>query len=194
MLDLVREHVARTDDRLSPEGASRCIEADAGSLSRCRSRDSAGYGQGRRLPRSDLRPLPAPDIVIDHDGTMRTLISNGTVVTAATANEADVVIDGERVTGVVAPGTAHDGFDRVIDATGRYVIPGGVDMHTHMELPVSGTHSCDTYETGTRAAAIGGTTTIVDYAGAELSSIDGRSLRPVLEGLGGRPRPERLSA
>ena len=96
---------------------------------------------------------------------MRTLISNGTVVTAATANEADVVIDGERVTGVVSPGTAGDGFDRVIDATGRYVIPGGVDMHTHMELPVSGTHSCDTYETGTRAAAIGGTTTIVDYAG-----------------------------
>jgi dihydropyrimidinase len=96
---------------------------------------------------------------------MRTLISNGTVVTAATANEADVVIEGERVTGVVAPGTVGGEFDRVIDATGRYVIPGGVDMHTHMELPVSGTHSCDTYETGTRAAAIGGTTTIVDYAG-----------------------------
>ena len=80
--------------------------------------------------------------MIDHDGTMRTLISNGTVVTAATANEADVVIEGERVTGVVAPGASGGEFDRVIDATGRYVIPGGVDMHTHMELPVSGTHSC----------------------------------------------------
>ncbi len=96
---------------------------------------------------------------------MRTLISNGTVVTAATAAEADVVIDGERIVAVVAPGTAREQFDRVIDATGRYVIPGGVDMHTHMELPVSGTSSSDTYETGTRAAAIGGTTTIVDYAG-----------------------------
>lgn len=96
---------------------------------------------------------------------MRTLISNGTVVTAASATEADVIIEGERIVGVVAPGSAGDGFDRVIDATGRYVIPGGVDMHTHMELPVSGTSSSDTYETGTRAAAIGGTTTIVDYAG-----------------------------
>lgn len=96
---------------------------------------------------------------------MRTLISNGTVVTAATATEADVVIDGEQIVGVVSPGAAGDEVDRVIDATGRYVIPGGVDMHTHMELPVSGTSSSDTYETGTRAAAIGGTTTIVDYAG-----------------------------
>ena len=96
---------------------------------------------------------------------MRTLISNGTVVTAASATEADVLIEGERIVGVVAPGSIRERFDRVIDATGRYVIPGGVDMHTHMELPVSGTSSSDTYETGTRAAAIGGTTTIVDYAG-----------------------------
>lgn len=96
---------------------------------------------------------------------MRTLISNGTVVTAAAATESDVVIEGERIVGVVAPGSADGDFDRVIDATGRYVIPGGVDMHTHMELPVSGTVSSDTYETGTRAAAVGGTTTIVDYAG-----------------------------
>ncbi|MEN8040274.1 MAG: dihydropyrimidinase [Actinomycetota bacterium] len=98
-------------------------------------------------------------------GTMRTLISNGTVVTAATATEADVIIEDERVAGVVDPGSAGGEFDRVIDATGRYVIPGGVDMHTHMELPVSDTSSADTYATGTRAAAIGGTTTIVDYAG-----------------------------
>jgi dihydropyrimidinase len=96
---------------------------------------------------------------------MRTLIGDGTVITGGVAVEADVVIDGERVVGVVEPGTADGVFDAHIDATGRYVIPGGVDMHTHMELPVSGTVSSDTYASGTVAAAIGGTTTIVDYAG-----------------------------
>ncbi len=87
-------------------------------------------------------------------GTMRTLISNGTLVTGAMATEADVIIDGEQIVGVVEPGPAGDDFDRVIDATGRYVIPGGVDMHTHMELPVSGTFSADNYETGTKAALV----------------------------------------
>ena len=96
---------------------------------------------------------------------MRKLISNGTVVTAGMVADADIVVDGEHIVGVVDPGTAGDGFDLMIDATGRYVIPGGVDMHTHMELPVSGTTSSDTYATGTVAAALGGTTTIVDYAG-----------------------------
>ena len=54
--------------------------------------------------------------------------------------------------------------DTVIDATGKYVIPGGIDAHTHMELPFGGTEACDTFETGTRAAAWGGTTTIIDFA------------------------------
>ena len=52
----------------------------------------------------------------------------------------------------------------MIDATGKYVVPGGVDCHTHMELPFGGTFASDTFETGTRAAAWGGTTTIVDFA------------------------------
>ncbi|MGI9643120.1 MAG: dihydropyrimidinase [Acidimicrobiia bacterium] len=95
---------------------------------------------------------------------MRTLISGGTVVTAADVVEADVVISGSKIEAVVDHGTAG-AVDRRIDASGRFVIPGGVDMHTHMELPVSGTASSDTHGTGTRAAAIGGTTTIVDYAG-----------------------------
>ncbi len=58
----------------------------------------------------------------------------------------------------------EEGCDRVIDAAGKYVIPGGIDVHTHMELPFGGTFACDTFETGTRAAAWGGMTTIVDLA------------------------------
>lgn len=96
---------------------------------------------------------------------MRTLIQNGTVVTAAGTFEADVVIEGEVVVGIVDRGLAADEFDRVIDASDKLVLPGGVDMHTHMELPVSGTSSADSYHTGSRAAAAGGTTTMVDYAG-----------------------------
>jgi dihydropyrimidinase len=100
---------------------------------------------------------------------MRTLIRGGTVVSAADTSVADVLIDGERFAGIAAP-DAHrwdHQVDRVIDATDRYVIPGGVDIHTHMELPVSGTVSSDDFTTGTRAALFGGTTTIVDYAGQE---------------------------
>jgi dihydropyrimidinase len=82
----------------------------------------------------------------------------------------DVLIDGERVVALLAPGENTLGVDlaasaeRVIDATGKYVVPGGVDIHTHMELPFGGTSASDTFETGTRAAAHGGTTTIVDFA------------------------------
>lgn len=99
-----------------------------------------------------------------------TLITSGTVVNATGAAPADVLVDGDTVAAVLAPGAAllgHDlaaGVDRVIDAAGKYVIPGGVDAHTHMEMPFGGTNASDTFETGTRAAAWGGTTTIVDFA------------------------------
>ena len=97
---------------------------------------------------------------------MRTLIKNGTVVTHAGRSAADVLIDGEVVVAIAAPGSHswEDGADRVIDAGGRYVLPGGVDVHTHMELPFGGTYASDDFESGTRAAAWGGTTTIVDFA------------------------------
>ena len=92
---------------------------------------------------------------------MRTLIENGTVVTASEMSRADVLIEGERI---LAVGTGFGEVDKVIDATRRYVMPGGIDVHTHMELPFGGTCASDDFATGTRAAAFGGTTTIVDFA------------------------------
>jgi dihydropyrimidinase len=96
---------------------------------------------------------------------MRTLISNGTVVTADGSFEADVLIDGEKIAQLGA-GLAGSGVtaDEKIDARGKWVIPGAIDVHTHMELPFGGTSAKDTFETGTRAAAFGGTTSIVDFA------------------------------
>src|SRR5580704_15906753 len=86
---------------------------------------------------------------------MTTLITGGTVVSATGSGPADVLIDG----------------------TGLYVIPGGVDAHTHMQMPFGGTQASDTFETGSRAAAWGGTTTIVDFA---IQSV-GKSLREGLD-------------
>jgi len=117
-----------------------------------------------------------------------TVIRNGLVVTASDETAADVLIDGEQVVALAASGsTVAQGWtaDTVLDATGRYVIPGGVDAHTHMELPFGGTFASDTFETGTRAAAWGGTTTIIDFAvqASAASRADGRagSLREGLD-------------
>ncbi len=98
---------------------------------------------------------------------MRTLITGGTVVNADGSVLADVLVDGETIaaigTGLAASPLAQ-GVDRTIDATGKLVIPGAIDVHTHMELPFGGTFAKDTFETGTRAAAFGGTTSIIDFA------------------------------
>jgi dihydropyrimidinase len=109
---------------------------------------------------------------------MRTLISNGTVVTAEGSYEADVLIDGERIAQLGA-GLSGSGAtaDETIDARGKWVIPGAIDVHTHMELPFGGTFAKDTFETGTRAAAFGGTTSIVDFA----VQSKGKSLREGLD-------------
>jgi len=109
---------------------------------------------------------------------MRTLIRNGTIVTADASYQADVLIDGETIAQIGRDlAGAGIGADDTIDAAGRYVIPGGIDVHTHMELPFGGTSAKDTFETGTRAAAFGGTTTIVDFA----VQSRGRSLREGLD-------------
>jgi dihydropyrimidinase len=97
------------------------------------------------------------------------LIANGQVVSPDGVTHLDVLVDGERIAALLPPGSSALGevaasADRVIDATGRYLLPGGVDAHTHMEVPFGATAASDTFESGTRAAAWGGTTTIIDFA------------------------------
>jgi dihydropyrimidinase len=93
---------------------------------------------------------------------MRTVIRNGRIVTAVDDYTADILIEGEQIATI---GRSIDAqADRVIDAKGRMVIPGGIDPHTHLDLPFGGTSSSDDFETGTKAAAHGGTTTIIDFA------------------------------
>ena len=97
----------------------------------------------------------------------RTLIKNGTVVSPTGRHEVDVLIEGEKILALLERGKAESlniAADKVVDATGKYVVPGGIDVHTHMELPFGGTAAVDTFETGTIAAAWGGVTTIVDMA------------------------------
>ena len=93
---------------------------------------------------------------------MRTVIRNGRIVTAVDDYHADILIE-EGTIAMIARSIEADA-DRVIDAKGRLVIPGGIDPHTHMDLPFGGTSSSDDFESGTIAAAHGGTTTIIDFA------------------------------
>ncbi|MDE3193383.1 MAG: dihydropyrimidinase [Chloroflexota bacterium] len=93
---------------------------------------------------------------------MKTLITGGTVVTATDTYKADVLIDGEKVAAIGKDLRA--GGAKRVDASRKYVIPGGIDVHTHMELPFGGTFASDDFHTGTVAAAFGGTTSIVDFA------------------------------
>ena len=96
---------------------------------------------------------------------MRTLITNGHVVTAIDDYMGDILIDGEQIAALGGPGAfASAQYDAVIDAREKYVFPGAIDVHTHMELPLPTTVASDDFETGTIAAACGGTTTILDFA------------------------------
>ncbi|MCB1488215.1 MAG: amidohydrolase family protein, partial [Bauldia sp.] len=90
---------------------------------------------------------------------MSTVIKGGTIVTADTTFPADILIEGETITAIGKDLTG----DTVIDAAGCYVMPGGIDPHTHMEMPFMGTHSADDFHSGTRAGVSGGTTMMVDF-------------------------------
>jgi len=91
---------------------------------------------------------------------MTTVIRNGTIVTADLTQKADVLIEGGRIAAI---GQGLTGGE-VIDASGCYVMPGGIDPHTHLEMPFMGTYSSDDFESGTRAALAGGTTMVIDFA------------------------------
>ncbi|WP_031465672.1 dihydropyrimidinase [Sciscionella sediminilitoris] len=93
----------------------------------------------------------------------RTLIHGGTVLAASGPFAADVLVEGETIAALLRPGAEPGAVDERIDARGKYVLPGGIDAHTHMEMPFGGAFAVDTFETGTRAAAWGGTTTIIDF-------------------------------
>ena len=93
---------------------------------------------------------------------MSLLIKNGRIITAVDDYHADLFVENETIS-VIGKNLAMDA-DQVIDAAGKYVFPGGVDPHTHLDMPFGGTTSADDFETGTRAAAHGGTTTLIDFA------------------------------
>ena len=120
---------------------------------------------------------------------MRTLITNGTIVTADGSAVADVLVDGETIAAIGRDLVAGGACRRTRRSTrrGKYVIPGAIDVHTHMELPFGGTFAKDTFETGTRAAAFGGTTTIVDFA----VQSRGKSLREGLDAWHAKARGQR---
>jgi dihydropyrimidinase len=106
---------------------------------------------------------------------MSLLIKNGRIITASEDYVADVFIEGEKIKaiGIGLPINA----DETIDATGMFVFPGGIDPHVHLDMPFMGTFSSDTYETGTRAALHGGTTTVIDF----ILQKQGNSLKAALE-------------
>lgn len=94
---------------------------------------------------------------------MSLLIRNGTVVTSTKTQKADILIDGERIRDI-SENIPLERAHRIIDATGMLLLPGGIDVHTHLDMPFGGTTSSDDFETGTKAAAFGGTTTLIDFA------------------------------
>jgi len=104
------------------------------------------------------------------------VIKNGTVVTATDTCVADVGVSGHKVSAIAAQ-LPIENAGKVVDAAGCFVIPGGIDVHTHLDMPFGGTMSADDFETGTIAAAFGGTTTLIDFA----IQYKGQSLREAFD-------------
>ena len=111
---------------------------------------------------------------------MSILIKNGRIVTATDDYIADLFIEGESI--VAIGQDLNFPADNIIDASGKLVMPGGIDPHVHLDMPFMGTYSSDNYETGTRAALYGGTTTVIDF----ILQKQGNSLRSALDEWSGR--------
>ena len=117
-----------------------------------------------------------------------TLIVNGTVVTATDTCQADVAVAGGKIV-ALGRDLPRENAGRILDASGKYVFPGGIDVHTHLDMPFGGTTSSDDFETGTRAAAFGGTTTLIDFA----IQYKGQSLRTAFDTWMARAAPKAVS-
>src|SRR6266403_3427390 len=106
--------------------------------------------------------MPAPPAE-DSGMGFDTIVTNGRVVTATDTYSSDVAITAGKIA-AIGQNLPRENATHIIDATGKYVLPGGIDVHTHLDMPFGGTTSADDFETGTRAAAFGGTTTLIDFA------------------------------
>src|ERR671920_1464377 len=113
---------------------------------------------------------------------MSTLIKNGRIITATDDYVADILIENETIKAIGKDLPILVDTETLIDARGMLIFPGGVDPHVHLEMPFMGTFSSDTYETGTRAALHGGTTTVIDF----ILQKQGNSLRSALNEWSGR--------
>ena len=107
---------------------------------------------------------------------MKILIKNGTVITSSKSTVEDVLIGGGKITRI-GTGLPEGDADRIINAAGKFILPGGVDPHVHMHLPVAGGYSSDDFFTGSRAALYGGTTAMIDF----VTPVRGESLTSALE-------------
>src|SRR5712675_137176 len=107
--------------------------------------------------------MPLPQAKENSGMGFDTIITNGRVVTASDTYASDVAIGNGKIV-AIGQSLSPENASRIIDAAGKYVLPGGIDVHTHLDMPFGGTTSSDDFESGTRAAAHGGTTTIVDFA------------------------------
>src|SRR5437868_1385428 len=105
-----------------------------------------------------------------------TIIVNGRVVTASDTYASDVAITDGKIA-AIGQNLPRENAGQIIDAAGKYLLPGGIDVHTHLDMPFGGTTSADDFETGTRAAAFGGTTTLIDFA----IQYKGQSLRTAFD-------------